>query len=435
MLENYNAVWDEEFSGWGSGQKFIHTDSLDYAIAAARRGDAMAEAQARRTLDAGLNLLDPVWGGVYQYSDQSDWKSPHYEKIMWYQAQYLRQYALAYSIWKRPAYLEAARNVRRYLTQFLSSPDGAFYTSQDADLDRKVDGKTFYALDDAGRKELGQPRIDRNIYARDNGWAISGLVGLYNVTAEADVLSQAEKAARRILEKRARGDGGFRHGDKDRGGPYLADTLAMGQALLDLYAATGERSWLEAADRAGAFIAATFKVDKAGFKTSATAAASMGVFAKPVRQIEENIQLARFANQLHRYSGKDVHRETAEHTMRYLTSEQVTAMRRFLVGVVLADEELAKEPVHITVVGARNDPAAVTLHKAARAYPAIYKRVDWWDKREGPMLNADIEYPELEKAAAFACGNRICSLPVFGPEGLEAAVKRMVRLERQRPGQ
>ena len=47
------------------------------------------------------------------------------------------------------------------------------------------------------------------------------------------------------------------------------------------------------------------------------------------------------------------------------------------------------------------------------------------------MLNADIEYPELEQAAAFACGNRICSLPVFEPAGVNEAVKRMTRLETQ----
>jgi uncharacterized protein YyaL (SSP411 family) len=153
------------------------------------------------------------------------------------------------------------------------------------------------------------------------------------------------------------------------------------------------------------------------------------VFAEPVRQIEENIQLARFANQLHQYTGNETHGSVAAYTMRYLTSQHVTGMRRFLVGVVLADEELGGEPIHITVVGRKDDPAAIALHEAARRYPALYKRVDWWDRREGSMINADIEYPELERAAAFACGNRICSLPVFEPTGVEEAVKRMARLE------
>jgi hypothetical protein len=205
----------------------------------------------------------------------------------------------------------------------------------------------------------------------------------------------------------------------------------MGQALLDLYAATGDREWLQAADRAGEFIALHFKQTDAGFVASVAPAATTGVFTEPVRQIEENMQLARFANQLYRYTGNETHRDTAAYAMRYLTSEQITAMRRFLIGIVLADDELAGEPIHITIVGRKGDPAAVALHAEARRYPALYKRVDWWDRYEGPMLNADIEYPELERAAAFACGNRICSLPVFEPAGIAPAVQRMSGLEKQ----
>ena len=83
-----------------------------------------------------------------------------------------------------------------------------------------------------------------NIYARENGWAISGLIALYDVTNDPKVLAIAEKAGKWVNDNRALPDGGFRHGDKDRGGPYLGDTMAMGQAFLDLYAATGNRDWL-----------------------------------------------------------------------------------------------------------------------------------------------------------------------------------------------
>ncbi len=429
LLGNYDAVWDDKFAGWGMVKKFIHTESLDYAIAAARSGDVEAAARAKQTLDAALNLIDPEWGGVYQYSDQRDWLSPHFEKVMWFQTQYLRQYALAHTIWPRRGYLGAARSIHGYLTTFLKSDDGVFFTSQDADLDAETDGHAFYKLNDKARRELGTPRIDTNIYARENGWAISGLVGYYNASADPAVLAEAKIAARWIMQNRSIGEGGYAHGEKDRSGPYLADTLAMGQALLDLYAATGAREWLKAADRAGAFIAVEFKHEDAGFVTSVSTAANSGVFLEPVRQIEENIQLARFANQLHRYTGNDAYRSVAVQSMRYLTSPQITSTRRFLVGVVLAEKELGREPIHITIVGRKDDPAALALHEAARRYPALYKRVDWWDRREGPMLNADIEYPELEQAAAFACGNRICSLPVFEPAGVEEAVKRMARAE------
>jgi uncharacterized protein len=47
----------------------------------------------RRTLEANQHLVDPVRGGVFQYSDEVNWKSPHYEKLMSYQADDLRIYS------------------------------------------------------------------------------------------------------------------------------------------------------------------------------------------------------------------------------------------------------------------------------------------------------------------------------------------------------
>ena len=74
------------------------------------------------------------------------------------------------------------------------------------------------------------------------------------------------------------------------------------------------------------------------------------------------------------------------------------------------------KPMASSVVGARDDPAAEALFRAALAHPATYKRVEWWDRREGPLPNADVPYPKLEKAAAFVCTDRACSAPMFTPE-------------------
>ena len=114
--------------------------------------------------------------------------------------------------------------------------------------------------------------------------------------------------------------------------------------------------------------------------------------------------------------------------MRYLASPTLTDNRFFLHGVLLTDRELAQEPVHITIVGAKNDPAAAALHAAARRYGAVYKRLDWWDKSEGPLPNPDVTYPSLGKAAAFACTEGTCSLPVFDPAKVEEAVTRLLTL-------
>ena len=427
LTKNYDESYEDRLGGWGETQKYIDADSMDLAIARAEVGDATAIKRARQTLDAAIALIDPVWGGVYQYSEAGSWTHPHFEKIMSFQAQYLRQYSHAYALWKDPKYLTAARNIERYLASFLTSPDGAFYVSQDADLDHDTDGHTYYALSDAARRKLGMPRIDKNLYARENGWAISGLSAYYDVTGDTRALDIAERAAKWVIDNRALPSGGFRHGDKDRGGPFLGDTLAMGQAFLDLYAATGNRDWLTAAAKAGDF-AASFRDEAGGFVTSKTSEGKIGVLAKPAKLIDDQVLVVRFLNLLNRYYGDDGYREQASHAMRYLASASAEMIRP-LPGLLLADEELAVEPTHMTVVGHKDDPKAQALHTFARALPARYKRLEWLDLREGKLPNPDVEYPDLGEPAAFACSNRICSFPSFNAEELQATVKQMAKLK------
>ncbi len=178
------------------------------------------------------------------------WSSPHYEKIMVVQTDYLRLYALAYSLLRRKEYLEAARSAHGYLTNHLMSPEGVYYTSQDADLSAQVDGRTYYAKKNAERREL------------------------------------------------------------------------------------------------------------------------------------------------------------ASHAMRYLASPAIAEQRRLLAGILLVDQELANDPVHVTVVGGKDDAAARELFAAANRFPVSYKRIEWWDRREGRLPNPDVRYPQLARAAAFACATR-----------------------------
>jgi uncharacterized protein YyaL (SSP411 family) len=209
---------------------------------AARAGDEGAAKMARETLAASRRLIDPAWGGLYQYSDSGDWDHPHFEKLAQFQAEGMRVFAQAYALWRDPADLEAARAIRRYARSFLRSPDGAFYVSQDADLVAGEHAGEYFALDDAGRRARGVPRVDTHLYARESGWMTQGLVALYAASGDAAALDEALAAARWIVANRALPGGGFAHdvprGDRrrddatDAAGPYLGDTIAAGRAFL-----------------------------------------------------------------------------------------------------------------------------------------------------------------------------------------------------------
>ena len=96
--------------------------------------------------------------------------------------------------------------------------------------------------------------------------------------------------------------------------------------------------------------------------------------------------------------------------------------------MLLAEQELQNEPVHVTVVGAKDDPRSAALYAAALKYPLAFKRAEWWDKRAGKLANADVDYPDFpEGPAAFACTRNFCSLPVTDASAIPAQIDRLQR--------
>src|SRR6202789_3544033 len=131
----YAKQYDKAVAGWSFGHKYLDSDSVEYAMRLAARNNAEYAKRAADTLRNSTALLDPVWGGMYQYSVGGHWSEPHFEKLISIQAVALRQYSLAYAQTQNYEDLAAAQSVHRYVTDFLTAPSaGVFYVSQDADL-------------------------------------------------------------------------------------------------------------------------------------------------------------------------------------------------------------------------------------------------------------------------------------------------------------
>jgi uncharacterized protein YyaL (SSP411 family) len=417
LVERY----DKELGGWGFSKKYLDWDSVEYCLARAREGDRGAERMARETLTRSRQLIDGIWGGLYQYSDSGDWEHPHFEKLLQFQAEGIRLYAQAYARWKDPSDLQASRDIQRYVRAFLRSPEGAFYVSQDADLVAGEHSGEYYALDDAARRRRGIPRVDTHLYARESAWMAHALVSLYAVTGEAQILEESLSAARWIVANRALAGGGFRHDAADAAGPYLGDSVAAGRAFLALWAATGDRAWLTRARETAGFIAETFVV--AGVP-GLVSAVPRGRFTPARPQRDENVAAARWANLLFQYTGDAAYRRLAEQAMAFLALPDVA--RKFsTASVLLADSELASTPPHLTVVGRREDAGARSLLAAAVSDAGSYKRVELWDRSEGALPNLDVAFPELDRPAAFVCADGRCSLPAFTPEELRKRIARL----------
>lgn len=424
LEQAFYETHDPELGGMKQYQKFIDRDTVEYGLLRTQQGDTRAEAMTRRTLTNALKLIDPAWGGVYQYSTDGDWLHPHFEKIVFMQSEPMRLYSMAHGRFGESQYREAAAAIHRYLRAFLRSPEGAFYTSQDADLVKGRHSAEYFALDDAERRKQGIPAIDKHRYARENGWLIQALATAYSMTGERPYLDDAVAAARWIVANRSLPQGGFRHDAVDAAGPYLEDTLAMAQGFLALYAATGAREWLRRAEDGAFFIDKHFRGDEPGYFTIPMRSQSR---LAPKANLEENIALTRCANLLHRYTGNEKFRTMSQHALRFLVTAQVVQSRLTAPGILLAAFESSNDPLHITVVGSKGDPAARALFEAAIRYPAVYRRIEWWDRSEGNMPNPDVQYPKLAKPAAFVCTDRTCSLPIFSAGDIPREIDRSTR--------
>lgn len=368
LIEMHKNSYDEKLGGLKLGQKFLDRDSVEYSLN--KLSDEKEKEMALKTLNASTMLIDPIWGGVYQYSTMGGWDYPHFEKLATIQGEYLRIYSLAYLQTKDPAYLSAAHDIHRYLKDFFMDKDGAFYTSQDADLVEGEHSGEYYSLDNEARRKLGIPRIDRHIYTSQNGLIVNGLVNLYKATGDTEYLNEAINAANWLLKHRvikhsikntlvwifsdfdtigeklkwlvnnqAFSERGFYHGEKDPAGPYLNDSLNMGKAFLSIYEATDDYRWFIKAEQIARFIKRNFEAPIAGFATSKSSC-EMCAVRNPDILTEENIELVRFASKLYKQTKDEEYLFIAEHSMKFLATEEIATRSITEAGILIANEEL-----------------------------------------------------------------------------------------------
>ncbi len=369
LINNHKKSFDPTLGGLKMAQKYLDRDSVEYSLLI---NDSKEKEMAKKTLDAAIMLIDPTWGGVYQYSTMSGWDYPHFEKLAKIQGEYIKIYSLAYETLKDLKYLQAAEKIYSYLKSFLSSPNGVFYISQDADLKPGKHSSEYFNLDDNSRRKLGIPKVDRHIYSSQNGIIINSLVYLYKVSENKQYLNDAATASDWILKHRKINcsisetikwmfrdwtspdsvfksiqwiitnksfpELGFRHDEKDVAGPYLSDSLNMGQAFLNLYSATKDRKWLIHAEQTARFIQRNFEAPIAGF-TTAKSSCEICAARKPDILTDENITLVRFTNNLFKYTHDLSYKEISEHGMRFLVTPEIATETITEPGILIADLE------------------------------------------------------------------------------------------------
>lgn len=305
-----DAYYDEPHGGWGMLQKAPLGANAEFELLRGIAGEPEAWARALFTLQQQAALIDPVWGGIYQYSVGGDWRAPHFEKLLPFQAANLESYAQAFRASKRPELRADAEAIAGYVARFLTAPDGTFYVSQDADVGAHdehavfVDGHEYYASSESQRLRLGLPDIDRHVYAAENGLMIAALCRLFEATHSAAVLTAARRAADAIVSSHVDANGGVLHdatsSDKVH---FLADGAALGRGLVRLFVVSQDARYLETAQRIAGGLEPLYDEALGSYLAHDADPDAAGVFATRRHPFDSNVRMARFLSALRSATG------------------------------------------------------------------------------------------------------------------------------------
>ena len=202
------ASFDAANGGWGRAPKFPQPMTIEYLL---RRhvatGDPAPLLIARRSLDAMADggVHDQLGGGFHRYSTDARWLVLHFEQMLYDNAQLARVYVHAWALTGDARYRAVATGTLDYMLRELTTDDGAFAASQDADTDG-IEGLTFTWRATEIREVLGEdaPLFEAAYGVTDDGnW--EGVTILSRVVPDAALADQFESAVDEVADRLASG--------------------------------------------------------------------------------------------------------------------------------------------------------------------------------------------------------------------------------------
>jgi len=135
-VREFESAFDARKGGFGGAPKFPRPAELLFLLREfARTGAEPARDMALRTLQAMAvgGMRDHIGGGFHRYSVDADWRVPHFEKMLYDQAQLVLAFLEAAQATAEPMYADVADDTLQYVAREMTDPGGGFYSAEDAD--------------------------------------------------------------------------------------------------------------------------------------------------------------------------------------------------------------------------------------------------------------------------------------------------------------
>jgi uncharacterized protein YyaL (SSP411 family) len=138
--DQFASQFDSQFGGFGSAPKFPRPVAFNFLFVfyganpeskEGKRAREMSIFTLRKMAEGGIH--DHIGGGFHRYSTDKFWHVPHFEKMLYDQAQLAIAYLTAYQITRDPLFEKTARDILDYIRRDMTSREGGFYSAEDAD--------------------------------------------------------------------------------------------------------------------------------------------------------------------------------------------------------------------------------------------------------------------------------------------------------------
>jgi uncharacterized protein YyaL (SSP411 family) len=414
---------DAEFGGFGTAPKFPVVPVIGFLL---EHGSEQALGLADRTLTAmaASGLRDPVEGGFFRYATRRDWTEPHYERMLYDNAQLLEAYALlAVRVPERAAVARAAASgIADFLLEVMRLPGGGFASAQNSEsiVDGHLTEGDYYALDAAERARQEPPALDEKVLTGWNGLAIGALASAGFRLDLPGWIEAARDAAESILVSQIQESGSLARATLD-GMPSAAratleDYGLLARGFLNLAQATGEVRWATEARRLVDLCLSDggFAIPGGGDPVLAGFGVDPGIDPTEGAYPSGTSALAEAANALYLLAGDRRYRVASEQAMRSLAPLAPAQPMGF--GSALSVMTALASPVaQLVVVSSDQDAELASLaHGWLRpgglaAVVTPEQAIEWaaagFELFEG---RAEID----GRATAYLCSDFVCRLPV-----------------------
>ena len=145
LFSNLSKRFDHSHGGFGGAPKFPGTMSVKLLFDLHFFGgniDALTHALFSLTKIANAGIYDHVAGGFARYATDKEWNIPHFEKMLYDNAQFISTYSIAYKIKPNPLFRKVVFETTSWLKNSLKSADGGYFSAIDADSEG-IEGKYY----------------------------------------------------------------------------------------------------------------------------------------------------------------------------------------------------------------------------------------------------------------------------------------------------